>query len=196
MAAHRLKLKSGVRTFGDRSRPLKDADGNAIPGRFHAVVIGPGQEFDSDVDLAAKEPNRYERVGGGEANEVARLRRELAAAHAKLAAAQAPGDPTPENLMNNPSVAPGGQVSTGFQQSLPHGSGPLDPADAARAGVKGAQEAKQDAPPQKQQDQEDDGLDRLTVKDLRECCEDEEVAVPSHATKAELIAALRQSRGA
>lgn len=188
MAAHRLKLKSGVRTFGDRSRPLKDADGNAIPGRFHAVVVGPGQEFDSDVDLAAKEPNRYERVGGGEANEVARLKRELAAAHAKLAAAQAPGDPTPENLMANPSVAPGGQVSTGYQQSLPHGSGPLDPADAARAGVKGADApaAKQDAPPD-----EEDGLEEWTVKELRELAEEREVAVPSHATKAELIAAIR-----
>jgi hypothetical protein len=177
---HKLRLKAGQMTQYDRSRPLKDENGDPVPGRFHTKVIKIGESFDHAEDLAAKEPKRYERVGAAESNELTALRAKLAEAEAKLAVKAAP------QALDNPAVFPGGQVSTGFQQGLPHGSGPLDPALAQRAGVKDADaEAHADG---------GDGLEQMTVIELRECCRREGVSLPANAHKADIIAALRAYR--
>jgi hypothetical protein len=182
---HKLRLKAGQMTQYDRSRPLKDENGDPVPGRFHTKVIKIGESFDHAEDLAAKEPKRYERVGTAESNELTALRAKLAEAEAKLAVKAAP------QALDNPAVFPGGQVSTGFQQGLPHGSGPLDPALAQRAGVKDA-----DAAGSKEGSHADggDGLEQMTVIELRECCKREGCPCPTNAHKADIIAALRAYR--
>jgi hypothetical protein len=70
-------------------------------------------------------PAQFELVGGADESDKARIA-ELEAELSKLKAqgqrGRTPGDPTPENLLHSPAVAPGGQVSTGYQGKPPEGA--------------------------------------------------------------------------
>jgi hypothetical protein len=197
---YRLKLKAGQHVMADKSRPRLDDQGRPT-GRFHSVTVNAGGEFDSDVNLASLEPERYDLVGGdaaAQSRRIADLERELAQAKAQMArqGSRVAGDPTPSVAAENPAVAPGGQVSTGYQKSEPVRSSAMLPEEAAKHGANvppqvlaAAQQAKQ------QVSFTEAELRGMTVTDLRELAEEEEVDLKGATTKDGIIGAIRSAKG-
>lgn len=182
-ARRKFRLLAGMHEQADRSRPLLDAEGNPVPGRFERQLFRTGDVVETDKDLVALfGPQKFEALGGqaaSDAAKIAELEAEIARLRASQQAAQqaaggfvTPGDPTPKNLIGSPAVAPGGQVSTGFQGPAPEGA-----RKAAAAG-----EGKEEA---------DDGLDALTVAELRAQAEEDEIDLKGAHNKAEIIARMR-----
>jgi hypothetical protein len=126
----RYRLLAGQFIMADKSRPITGADGKPT-GRFEKLTYtartGSFPVVESDDDLVAKHgAGKFELIDPESAakdDRIRKLERELAQAKSQLVTQggtfRTPGDPTDENLRNNPSVAPGGQVSTGFQGGAP-----------------------------------------------------------------------------
>lgn len=124
----KFKLLSGQHIAADKSKPITGPDGKPT-GRFEKKVYKAGHVIESDVDLVARSPHQYELVGGEDEarlDEIAKLRAKVAALEAEKAGAVS------RSSADNPSVAPGGQVSSGFQST----SGPMSAEEAAAHGGK------------------------------------------------------------
>lgn len=189
-AKYRLRLTGGAHTLADKGKPILGPDGRPT-GRFERVHVRQGGEFDSDVNLSALEPERYQLVSGGgssdQARKLAEAEREVARLRAELASGRTPGDPTPQVAATSPAVAPGGQVSTGSQQARgAQGSGPLLPAEAAKRGG-----APDDAAKAASEADADDGLDEKTVAELKEEAAAREVDLHGAKTRDDILKRLR-----
>jgi hypothetical protein len=207
MAKYRFKLLGGQHIESDKSKPILGPDDKPT-GRYEKRVYSAGAVIESDTDLAAKHgANKYELLHdhGGESGRVAQLERELADARAKLAArGVTPGDAA----VDNPSVAPGGQVSSGFQAATADGSRAMLAEEAASHGgnveafgagqAKGGRKARgAKAVTQEEADADadaDDDLDGMTVKELREKAADDEISLHGATTKDEIVKAMRAAR--
>lgn len=185
----KYRLLAGAHEQPDPSKPVLGPDRKPVPGRFQTqrftATAASKPVVESDQDLVALfGPQRFELVGGQAASDAARiadLEKQISELKARRGAESAgglrvPGDPTPDNLVNSPAVAPGGQVSTGFQ-----GGAPEDAKKAAATGAGGAEEF-------------DDGYEEMTVKELREVAAEDEVDLKGATHKDEIIARLRGQR--
>jgi hypothetical protein len=130
----KFRLLAGQHEAKDFNKPILDAEGEPIPGRFEKRVWTATQTsypvIESETDLVAKHGHQKFAYVEGEdsAQETVALKRKVREQEAELdklrrqlaqsGHMQLPGDPTAENLMQSPSTAPGGQVSTGFQDGL------------------------------------------------------------------------------
>jgi hypothetical protein len=173
----RYKLLAGQHVAADKSKPINGPDGKPT-GRFELVTYKAGQVVNSDADLVAKfGAGHFERVDGGDGSQekIAALERELATLKSKLGT---PGDVNADNLLHSPSVAPGGQVSTGWQAN----SGPMDPDDAERAGANVPEGS------------DDDDLEGMTVAELRGYAADKDIELHGATHKKEIIAAVKKGR--
>lgn len=205
MATYRLRLLTGQHVWTDRSQPIRDPDGNPT-GQYERRTVNAGGEITSSRNLAESEPQRYVLISGDMAaaqDRITRLEAELAQARAAQAPKTftTPGDPTAENLLRSPAVAPGGQVSMGFQATTGGHSGPMAAQDATRAGaaVPGAEEGEeepQQAQPSAQHAQhaQQENLDEMTVADLREKAARDNVSLGQARTKEDIVRALRAGR--
>jgi hypothetical protein len=217
MAKYHFRLLEGQHIQADPTRPIVGPDGKPT-GRFERRVYQKGDVIETDTDLAAKlGANKFEPLtGDGGQARIAELERELAEARAAQGAGSLPGDPNAQNLALSPAVAPGGQVSTGFQHaagsSRGTASGPLDPAKAERAGAAGfglpAEAAKaagkqqqdftaaaSDTPPDAPPDAPTDAdLEGMTVQELRDYAQEEEINLHGASTKAEIVKAIRKGK--
>lgn len=189
-----FRLRAGKHVVADKSKPLLDNAGKPT-GRFEPKVVTAGGTFESDRDLATAEPQRYEAVGGHQqASRIAELEAELARVKAgQGAGTRTPGDPTPSVAATSPAVAPGGQVSTGFQQTSGGRSGPILPDDAVKHGAQQGQGEGQDEPPHAVRAPDD--YDTLNLTELRAKAEEEEIDLPSgYVKKEDLIHRLRAAK--
>jgi hypothetical protein len=190
----KYRLKAGQHEQADKGRPKLDALGNPT-GRFEVKKFRPGETVESDADLVTLfGSEKFELVGcEDQARRIAELERELA----NLRGAQArssgddgtggfrvAGDPTPENLRNNPATFPGGQVSTGFQ------GGSDRAADNQGATRFEAERGDRDAGGEAA----DDGLEDMTVPELKKLAEDEEIDLKGAHLKADVLRAVRRGR--
>lgn len=178
----RYRLLAGQFIHADKSKPLLDADGNPT-GRFesvtHTATSTNKPVVTSDTDLVAKHgPQKFELLDGhGEAasGKIARLEAEIVKLKSQVASSaggfRTPGDPTPENLLHSPSVAPGGQVSTGFQGAIDMDDRPADAGEGLDA-----------------------DLDHLTVKELREYANENEINLHGATTRDDILKAIRNPR--
>lgn len=196
----RLRLKSGQHVSTDRSKPVLDDDGKPT-GRYERVTVNEGGEITARSNLAEKEPQRYELIGGTEASQadrIADLERQLAEARAQGAGyGTTPGDVTAYMAEHAPAVAPGGQVSTGYQKSTGTRSAAMLPDEAAEHGglPAGIKEDANAGGGSAGGDESDDGLDDMTKAELRETADREGVHVPANASKDEHVRAIRKERG-
>jgi hypothetical protein len=178
----RYKLLAGGFEQADKSKPILGPDGKPT-GRFEKrrfVAKGGSQPIvESDTNLIAKfGPGQFELVGGDDSSrKIEALERELATLRAKKGT---PGDVNADNLLHSPSVAPGGQVSTGWQAN----SGPMDPDDAERAGANLPEGS----------DASDDDLEGMTVAELRGYAADKDIELHGATHKKEIIAAVKKGR--
>lgn len=189
MAKQQFRLKAGQVVTRDRSKPVLDADGKPVPGRFERKVIKPGGIVESDRDLAAAEPSRYEYVSGpSDAARVRQLERELAEARARLAqsAVAAPA--------GEASVFPGGQVSSGFQATTGGVPGPLSPEDAARLAAQAAEPGKAPEPKGRDLEAEYGSFEQMTLADLRALAEAEGIHLHGATRKEDVVRTLRSAR--
>jgi uncharacterized small protein (DUF1192 family) len=174
----RYKLLAGGFEQADKSKPILGPDGKPT-GRFEKRHFRAGATVESDVDLIAKfGAGQFELVGGDDSSrKIAALERELATLRAKKGT---PGDVNADNLLHSPSVAPGGQVSTGWQAN----SGSMDPDDAERAGANVPEGAEAS----------DDDLESMTVAELRGHAADRDIELHGATTKKDIIAAVKKGR--
>jgi hypothetical protein len=178
----RYKLLAGGFEQADKSKPIKGPDGKPT-GRFEKVKYsargGAQPVIESDVDLVAKfGAAQFSLAGGDDSSaKIAKLERELATLRAKQGT---PGDVNADNLLHSPAVAPGGQVSTGWQAN----SGPMDPDDAERAGANLPEGS----------DASDDDLEGMTVAELRGYAADKDIELHGATHKKDIIAAVKKGR--
>jgi hypothetical protein len=191
----KFKLRAGKHVLGDKSKPINGPDGKPT-GRYESKVITAGQTFESDRDLATAEPQRYEAVGGHQqASRIAELEAELARVKAQQGGAiRTPGDPTLEVAATSPAVAPGGQVSTGFQQASGLRSAAMLPDEAVKHGAQEGQGEGQGAEAQTEEEGPDD-YESMTLTELRAKAEEDEIDLPSgYVRKEDLIHRLRAAK--
>jgi hypothetical protein len=209
----RFKLLAGQHVQADKSKPLLHPDGKPT-GFYERATFNAGQIVESDRDLVADHGNqKFELIGGDEAaahDRIAQLEAELATVRAQQAGDTTPGDPTPRNLTGSPSVAPGGQVSTGYQQTsggrevgVPH-SGPVSPEMAAQMQGRqtgqqtgqqppkpGQQATPKGAPPSPHKGRAPEQLENMTVKELHDYAASEEIELHGAKTRDELLKAIK-----
>lgn len=189
MAKYRFELLESQHIEADKSKPVLGPDGKPT-GRFEKKTYTKGQLIDTDTDLATKlGANKFRPVGndGGQAR-IAELEAELAAARAALGP-RTPGDVTALNL-SSPAVAPGGQVSTGFQRAAgAQGSAPMSPEEAAAHGGYGGESGESTSESSLEQYGD---LEDKTVHELRDIAEAEEIDLRGATRKDEILKAIRK----
>jgi hypothetical protein len=198
-----FKLLAGQHVADDRAKePVRTRDPatGEVTERHPPRTYRAGEVVESDADLVAKfGAGHFELVGpeaAGAHARVAQLEAELAALRART-----PGDPASAVSADNPSVAPGGQVSTGFQHTSGGVPGPLPADQHARAGVAGAAERQpqQQAPAQQQRAAaprgvSDADLDGMTLAELRTHAAEAGVDLHGAKTRDEALKAVRKGR--
>lgn len=161
--------------------------------REDGVTYVKGQTFDSKSDLTklnqpgavkfervfddAHRPQKTAKQAALDEQRVEKAARAAAQAEIAAQAAQASLPTVPQTS----SVFPGGQVSAGKQQTTSNYagesvSGPVPPADEG------------------DEDEVSDDLDGLTVAELKEIAEEEEIEVRHGARKDEYVKAIRSAR--
>lgn len=179
----KYELVAGQHIEADKTKPLKGPDGKPT-GRFEKKVFNAPAVVESDTNLVEKHGDKFRLLETSQADSrrIADLERQLAQAKAQLSSQRTPGDPSPENLTHSPAVAPGGQVSTGFQASVGGGrSGPMPPEQAEKALA-----AQGEATP-KTSSYTRGELEDMHVQDLRELAESDEVDLKGATRKDEII---------
>jgi hypothetical protein len=202
--AGKYKLLAGqhVQADPDAPDPKPRADGT-VPKK-PSKTYNAGDVVESDDDLVAKHgTQKFAKVG-----ESARSRR------AKFAeVGTSAGDPAPDQVKENPGVFPHGQVSTGLQEQ--GGQGTVvdvtkfhDPATQLASGdkgkVKGERGSEDDAggetesasaPAASPADEDPAYFDAMTVVELREYAEENEVDLRGAVRKDDIVKRLKESRG-
>jgi hypothetical protein len=152
----RFRLLEGQHVQADKSKPILGSDGKPT-GRFERRTFKKNDVVESDIDLEARfGSSKFQTLEGASQaadDRIAQLEAELAKLKTEQAQKTAersggfrvPGDPSQEILLGSPSVAPGGQVSTGFQGPPP------EEAQARTATAKQAQPRGQAPEGQQQQ---------------------------------------------
>jgi hypothetical protein len=189
--AFKIQLEGGQHIVADKSKPRLGADGKPT-GRYESRVITKGGTFESDVDLGAREPTRYRTIGGDvtDANaRIAELEKQLAEERAKRATAST------ATSADNPAVAPGGQVSSGFQKTSGAGQSTAMTAEAAAHGgnvsapdqeghpVRGGLHAEKEPE-----------YDAMTADELRAHAKERHIELHGAKTKDDLIKAVRKKK--
>lgn len=120
-----------------------------------------------------------------------------------------PGDPTPENVIHNPSLGASGQVQTGFQATSGTSTSNVQSGGASEEVIRETlgQEDKfagqkphpqfpalKGQPPPKTEKEYHAGLERLSVKDLQEHAAEEEIDLKGANRKEEIIKAIKASK--
>lgn len=157
-----------------------------------------GDVVDSDVDLVEKfGATKFEQVSGD--------KKGLKSGTGN----PTPGDPTPENVIHNPSLGASGQVQTGFQASSGTSSTNVQSGGASEEVIRETlgQEDKfagqkphpqfpalKGQPPPKTEKEYHAGLERLSVKDLQEHAAEEEIDLKGANRKEEIIKAIKASK--
>lgn len=172
---HRFKLLAGQHVQADKSRPILDAEGKPT-GRYAAYqTFNRNDVLESDKDLAAMfGKDKFESVGTYEAD--------VPDPHGNM---RTPGDPVPLIAATSPSVAPGGQVSTGFQAS----GRAATPEEVERIQAKFEGQAGSDA--DSDADWSDEDLEKMSASDLREVAKERNVNLHGAHSKAEILKALK-----
>jgi hypothetical protein len=194
--------------FDEEPKKVKDEDTGETVYQYASKFYRQGETVKSEKDLVA--------FGGHE-------KFQLVGSDTTVSGTgdPTPGDPTPENVAYSAAVTPGGQVSTGFQSSTgtKEGtvSGPIDPKHPAhpanqakgKQGMKGKSEksdtpgarlVKSKTPDTEEGDSEgsgdtsDDNLDTMTLAELKQKCDDDEVDTSGCRSKADYLKALRSSK--
>lgn len=194
MAKYRFRLLHGQHIEADKSKPRLDVEGKPT-GRFESKTFERGSVINSDTDLAAKlGSNKFELLtGGGGEDRIAELERELADLKAGKAATVG------SVSIDSPSVAPGGQVSSGFQKAVgPGGSAAMTPEEAAAHGGNvgaGVNKGSSNATSKASRDLESEhggDFHKLTVKELHDIAASEEIELHGAHTKEDVVKALRK----
>lgn len=162
-----------------------------------------GDVVESDVDLVEKfGATKFKLIGGGEGG--------LKSGTGN----PTPGDPTPENVIHNPSLGASGQVQTGFQSTsgsspsgIQSGGAPeevvretLGQENKGQANVPAAQQPAQQfptlkgQPPPKSEREYHAALERLSVRDLQEHAAEEEIDLKGATRKEEIIKAIKAAK--
>ncbi len=172
--------------------PIMNAAGKQIGEKFPSKTFKTGETVETDTDLIRKfGAEKFQLTDSGKHNP----KGDFHGSHTV-------GDPTPDNQLFSQTSFPAGQVATGFQQTTtgPDGkpvSGPLDPDPEvrAKAGVADSDpHTEERAKKATTKGPSDEDLEGMTVAELKEHLEAEEVEVPSGAHKADLIKAAKKAR--
>jgi hypothetical protein len=215
------RLLAGQHVQADKTQKpvkMKVAGTEDVIERYPTRTYKVGDVVDSDIDLAARfGADHFAPVGGQQASDarkIADLERQVSELRAKAQAKQpgaafsVPGDPTQEIAATSPSVAPGGQVSTGHQQTSggvpgqPAISGPMSPADlermTERAEARGEGEAGSKGTAKgagrSRSTKSDDQLHGMTVEQLHEYAAEEEINLHGATKKDEIVRAIQRAQ--
>lgn len=190
----RFKLLAGLHIQADPDWEPSDEDKRLAretgrPPKPPSRTYKMGEVVESDDDLDLKfGTEKFQRLG--------ERRRKVTPG---IGPSRTPGDVSP---MVSPAVAPGGQVSTGFQQSTttPEGttvSGPMVPPDnLSRQEQRQFQQEFVETHGEEYptEGDEDDDLSGKTVSDLRKLAGEERIDIHGLVRKDEILTAIREGR--
>ena len=149
---------------GKHTQSVYGSEPDPVTGRRPSKTFVKGELVESDDDLVAKLPNKFELVDSSKGKK---------------------GKPTTPSEPAQTSTAPGGQVSTGRQQTTtaPDGtavSGPVT--DPARLNVP--------TTPSKASKPSNAELEKMTVDELKDYAAEEEIDLKGATHKADIIKAI------
>lgn len=180
--------------------PDLDQEPNEETGKRPSRTWNAGEIVDAEQDLVFRHGEKFTRVGD--------------TPKGKSLSGFKRGDPTPINMRTSAAAAPGGQVSTGRQQTtglperdpetgLKQKSGPMDPklfdeeearaADEAAESVENEDEENVDTDTSAEATGDEDSVDfgGMTVAKLKSYAEENEIDLGNAHTKAQILAKLK-----